>query len=73
MLNYLILYGTGVGGATAANPSDANGVAEAVTALIQGVPATVAYAGQTPPWAGLDQLNIIIPPELAGLGQLQVS
>ena len=70
--NYLILYGTGVRRAVAANPNDANGVAEAVTVLVQGVPATVTYAGQAPPWMGLDQLNIIIPPELAGLGQLQV-
>ncbi len=70
--NYLIMYGTGLRRAVATNPNDANGVAEAVTALIQGVPATVAYAGQAPPYAGLDQLNIVIPPELAGLGQLQV-
>ncbi len=70
--NYLILYATGVRRAIAANPNDANGVAEAVTALIQGIPATVTYAGMSPPWAGLDQLNIIIPPELAGMGQLQV-
>ncbi len=70
--NFLVLYGTGLRRAVASNPNDANGVAEAVTVLIQGVPATVAYAGQSPPWMGLDQLNIIIPPELAGLGQLQV-
>jgi uncharacterized protein (TIGR03437 family) len=70
--NYLILYATGVRRATATNPSDANGVAEAVTALIQGVPATVSYAGAAPNFSGLDQLNVIIPPELAGLGQLQV-
>ena len=70
--NFLVMYGTGFRRAVATNPNDANGVAEAVTALIQGVPATVAYAGQAPPWMGLDQINIIIPPELAGLGQLQV-
>jgi uncharacterized protein (TIGR03437 family) len=70
--NYLILYGTGVRRAMATNPNDANGVAESVTALIQGVPATVSYAGQAPPFMGLDQLNVVIPPELAGLGQLQV-
>ena len=70
--NYLILYTTGLRRATATNPNDANGVAEAVTALIQGVPATVTYAGPAPTWTGLDQVNIIIPPELAGLGQLNV-
>ncbi|MBL8206190.1 MAG: DUF4394 domain-containing protein [Blastocatellia bacterium] len=70
--NYLILYTTGVRRAVATNPNDGNGVAEAVTALIQGVPATVTYAGLAPSWSGLDQLNIVIPPELAGLGQLNV-
>lgn len=69
---YLVLYATGVRRATAANPNDANGVAESVTALVQGIPATVTYAGPAPNFAGADQLNIIIPPELAGLGQLNV-
>ena len=70
--NYLVLYTTGLRRATATNPNDANGVAESVTALIQGVPATVTFAGPAPNWMGLDQVNIIIPPELAGLGQLSV-
>ncbi|MBS1808966.1 MAG: DUF4394 domain-containing protein [Acidobacteria bacterium] len=70
--NYLELFGTGFRRAVASNPTDANGVAEAVTATIQGVPATVTYAGVAPGWMGLDQINVAIPPELAGLGKLNV-
>lgn len=70
--NYLELYGTGLRRAVATNPNDGNGVAEAVTATIQGVPATVTYAGAAPGFTGLDQLNLAIPPELAGLGKLNV-
>ena len=70
--NYLVLYGTGIRRALAANPSDANGVAESVTATIQGIPATVTYAGIAPGWVGLDQVNVVIPPEIAGLGKVNV-
>lgn len=69
--NALILYATGLRTAPAANPNDANGVAEAVTATIQGVPARVDYAGASG-FAGLDQVNLIIPPGLAGLGLVRV-
>lgn len=69
---YLILFGTGWRNAPADNPNDGNGVAEGVTATIQGVPATVAYASRTPDFEGLDQLNLIIPPELAGFGRLRL-
>lgn len=69
--NFLILYTTGLRNAPAANPNDANGVAEAVTATIQGVPVRVLYAGPST-FAGLDQVNLIIPPELAGLGLVRV-
>jgi uncharacterized protein (TIGR03437 family) len=69
---YLVFFGTGLRNARAENPGDANGVAEAVQATIQGVPATVAYAGRHPDFEGLDQINVILPPELAGLGRLTV-
>lgn len=68
--NYIIVFGTGLRNTPTANPNDDNGVAEAVTATIQGVPATVAFAGKSPSFAGLDQLNIIIPWQLAGAGQV---
>ncbi len=70
--NYLVLFTTGLRNTPAANPNDANGVAEAVTATIQGVTATVTYAGRHPDFEGLDQVNIIIPPQLAGAGQVNV-
>ena len=70
--NYLILYGTGIKRAQAANPNDANGVAEAVQVLFQGVPGTVTYAGLAPGFFGLDQVNVIIPPEISGLGKINV-
>jgi uncharacterized protein (TIGR03437 family) len=69
---YLILYATGVRNAAAINPNDGNGVAEAVTATIQGVPAQVVFAGRASGFAGLDQINLIVPPQLSGLGSLRV-
>jgi uncharacterized protein (TIGR03437 family) len=73
---FLILYATGVRGApnTVANdpaPGLTN-VAESVTVTIQGVPARVDYAGPQPSFFGLDQINAVIPPELSGLGILNV-
>ena len=70
--NRLVLFGTGIRNTPAANPNDGNGVAEAVTVKIQGVPATVEYAGKQGQFEGLDQLNVIIPPELSGLGSLNI-
>lgn len=70
--NVLVLYCTGIRNTPAANPNDGNGVAEAVTVRIQGVPATVLYAGLAPGLEGADQLNVIIPPELSGLGIVNV-
>ena len=70
--NVLVLYVTGLRNTPAANPGDGNGVAESVTCRIQGVPATVLYAGPAPGFIGLDQVNVIIPPELAGLGSVSV-
>jgi uncharacterized protein (TIGR03437 family) len=70
--NYLILYGTGIKRAMAANPGDGNGVAEAVQVLFQGVPGNVTYAGFAPGFFGLDQINVVIPPEISGLGKINV-
>lgn len=57
---YLILAGSGLGSATSA------------TATIGGVSATVAYAGPQGSYPGVDQYNILIPPSLAGAGQVNV-
>jgi uncharacterized protein (TIGR03437 family) len=55
------LYGTGISGRS----SLLNVVAE-----IDGVPATVAYAGAQGQYAGLDQVNVYIPASLAGAGEV---
>lgn len=68
---YLVMFATGVRSAAAINPNDANGVAEAVNATIQGVPAMVAFAGPSG-ISGLDQLNVVIPPQLVGSGLVRV-
>lgn len=70
--NFLVLFATGVHFAPAINPNDGNGVAESVSATIQGVPAQVAFAGRAGSFPGLDQLNLVIPPELAGIGLARV-
>ncbi len=70
--NFLVLYGTGFRNAPAVNPNDANRVAEAVTATIQGVPAEVTYAGPQGSLAGLDQINLRIPRQVSGLGLVKV-
>jgi len=69
---YLVLFTTGLRHAPAANPNDGNGVAEAVNATIRGVNANVTFAGAAPGFAGLDQVNLIIPPELAGAGTVEI-
>lgn len=73
---FLVLYASGLRGApdTVANdpvPGLKN-VAESCNVTIQGVPAKVEYAGRQPDFFGLDQINVVIPPELSGLGILTV-
>lgn len=69
---WLMLFATGLRNVAAANPNDANGVAESVMVTINGVPANVTFAGPAPGFDGLDQINVIIPPSLAGAGQVTV-
>jgi uncharacterized protein (TIGR03437 family) len=69
---FLVLFTTGLRHAPAANPNDANGVAEAVTITAGSVNATAAFAGPAPGFIGLDQVNVVIPPELAGAGVVQI-
>lgn len=70
--NVLVLYTTGLRNVPATNPNDGNGVAESVSVKIQGVPATVLYAGPAPGLIGADQVNCIVPPELSGLGSVNI-
>jgi uncharacterized protein (TIGR03437 family) len=59
---YLSLYGTGIRGRT----SNAS-------ATIGGIGATVQYAGPAPGYAGLDQVNVALPPALNGSGTVNVT
>ena len=60
----LILYGTGIRGFTSLDN---------VRCTIGGVGAAVLYAGPQGSFAGLDQVNVQIPAELAGRGQVDVT
>jgi len=60
---YLILFGTGWHRRTDLGN---------VSVSIGGVAASVAYAGSQPDFFGLDQMNVIIPSILAGLGQAEI-
>lgn len=70
--SWLILYTTGLRHVPAANPNDGNGVAESVQVTIQNATATVGWAGPVAGLSGLDQVNVIIPPQLAGAGTVGV-
>ena len=69
---FLVLYASGLRGAPDTVANGVNNVAESCTVTIQGVPARVDYAGRQPEFVGLDQINVVIPPELSGLGILIV-
>ncbi len=57
---YLTLFGTGIRGASR------------VEATAGGAPATVFYSGPQPEFAGLDQLNLQVPPGVAGVITISV-
>jgi uncharacterized protein (TIGR03437 family) len=59
----LILYGTGIMGFSSLDN---------VRCAIGGVSAQVLYAGPQSTFTGLDQVNVQIPPELAGRGEVNV-
>jgi uncharacterized protein (TIGR03437 family) len=61
---YLVLYGTGLRFRASIN---------GVTAKIGSQAASVAYAGPQPQFAGLDQVNILIPRALKGAGDVDVT
>jgi uncharacterized protein (TIGR03437 family) len=60
----LILYGTGIRGFTSLDN---------VRCTIGGVSATILYAGPQDTFAGLDQVNVQLPAELAGRGEVDVT
>jgi uncharacterized protein (TIGR03437 family) len=60
---YLVLYATGI-----RNRSDS----AAVTCTIGSFTLAVDYAGAQPAFPGLDQVNVLLPPKLAGSGLVNV-
>src|SRR5262249_53046206 len=56
--NILVLFTTGIRNTPAQNPTDSNGVAEAVTVKFQGVTGQVLFAGPAQGFVGLDQINV---------------
>jgi uncharacterized protein (TIGR03437 family) len=60
----LILYGTGIRGFTSLDN---------VRCTIGGVSAPILYAGPQNGFAGLDQVNVQLPAELAGRGEVEVT
>ena len=60
---FLILYGTGLRHRTSP---------EAVRATVGGVAVEVEYAGPQQEWPGVDQVNLLLPSNLAGRGMVEV-
>ena len=60
---FLSLYGTGIRG---------RGSLSDVQVTVNGVGVPVQYAGAQPTFAGLDQVNVLLPPELQGAGEVDV-
>jgi len=44
-----------------------------VRATVGGIASTVSYVGSQNQFAGLDQINVLIPRELAGRGEVDVT
>ena len=61
---YLLLYATGV-----RNRSTAGNV----TCILNGQNLPVMYAGVQPEFAGLDQVDVLLPASLRGTGQVTVT
>ena len=69
---YLVLACTGLRHAPDTDGNSSNGIAENVQITIGGVPAPVFYAGAQGYFAGLDQVNVQVPPSLRGKGQVEL-
>ena len=70
--NFLVLFGTGFRHAGASNATDENGIAESLRVTIDGIEATVVYAGPQGQYVGLDQINVQIPATLQGGRRVEV-
>jgi uncharacterized protein (TIGR03437 family) len=68
---YLVLFVTGIRHAPDPIASDGNGVAESVHVVLGGVTATPLFAGPQGEFVGLDQINLQIPANLTGRGDVE--
>jgi uncharacterized protein (TIGR03437 family) len=63
--NIIVFFGSGLG----ADSTDIDGnVAASVQLLIDGIPATVLYAGRAPVFTGLNQINVLLPADITSGG-----
>ncbi len=75
----VVMYGTGLGAVTPAvpagvpPPSSPPAQASGVSVTIGGVAATVSFAGLSPGYAGLYQLNVVVPPGVTPGSQVPVA
>ncbi|HLY18664.1 MAG TPA: glycoside hydrolase family 30 beta sandwich domain-containing protein [Bryobacteraceae bacterium] len=76
----IFLYGTGLGAVSppvptgAAAPADTlSWVTAKVTATVGGTPTGVPFAGMAPGFAGLYQINLVVPPGISGAVPVTVS
>ncbi|MBK9705962.1 MAG: putative Ig domain-containing protein [Acidobacteria bacterium] len=68
---YLILYGTGM--RRVADPNGDGNLNENVHVIIGGVEIIPDFVGVHPYYIGLDQINVVIPRSMIGLGQIDVT
>src|SRR5262245_39541888 len=69
---FLVLFGTGFGQVANTDGNASNGVAENVQATIGGVNAPVVFAGVAPNFAGLAQVNVMLPASVTANPATQV-
>ncbi|MBX3278012.1 MAG: hypothetical protein KF868_08435 [Acidobacteria bacterium] len=69
---FLVLFGVGVRGAPDVDGDAGNGVAESVEAIIGGLNIGALFAGPVADFAGLDQINLELPPQVAGALEIVV-
>jgi len=61
---YIEFYGTGL----RSNPG-----IQTVSVTIGGIPCIVTYAGQQHQYPGMDQVNVRVPPQLIGKGEVDLN
>jgi uncharacterized protein (TIGR03437 family) len=76
--DYLVIFATGLGAVMpaiadgAAAPDGLRNTAVVPQVLIGGIPAPVSFSGLSPQFAGVNQINAIVPAGVAGTVQVQI-